>query len=160
VTGVVGLNHVSVVAKDLEESVRFYVDVLGLERIPSPNFAFPVAWLRAGDLELHLFELPGKPPPDAHFGLEIDDFMDVYRRVKELGLLDDRFGNVMFELPDGAIQMYVRDPAGNLVELDYPDASSVPVDEVPEYRRLADDRPQDGEAAEALLFLTRVRGAA
>jgi catechol 2,3-dioxygenase-like lactoylglutathione lyase family enzyme len=160
VTGVVGLNHVSVVAKDLEESVRFYVDVLGLEPIPSPNFAFPVAWLRAGDLQVHLFERPGEPPPDAHFGLEIDDFMGVYRRVKELGLLDDRFGNVMFELPDGAIQMYVRDPAGNLVELDYPDASSVPVDEVPEYRRLADDRPQDGEAAEALLFLSRVRGAA
>ena len=53
----------------------------------------------------------------------------------------------MYELPDGGIQMYVRDPAGNLVELDHPDASTIPQDEVPEYKRLADLRPQEGEAA-------------
>ena len=45
------------------------------------------------------------------------------------------------------MQMYVRDPAGNLVELDCPDASTIPRDEVPEYRRLADVRPQEGDAA-------------
>jgi lactoylglutathione lyase len=150
-----GLNHVSVVSRDLEESVRFYVDVLGLEPIPSPNFEFPVAWLRAGDLQVHVFERPGTAPPHAHFGLEIDDFMGVYRRVKELGLLDDTFGNVMYELPDGAVQMYVRDPSGNLIELDYPDGSAIPHDEVPEYVRLRDTRPQDGEATRAKLFLTR-----
>ena len=61
------------------------------------------------------------PPSHAHFGLEIDEFMPVYRRMKELGALDHvTFGNAMYELPDGGIQMYVRDPAGNLVELDHP----------------------------------------
>jgi catechol 2,3-dioxygenase-like lactoylglutathione lyase family enzyme len=150
-----GLNHVSVVARDLEESVRFYVDVLGLERLPTPNFEFPVAWLRAGDLQVHLFERPGVAPSHAHFGLEIDDFMGVYRRVKELGLLDDTFGNVMFELPDGAVQLYIRDPSGNLIELDHPDASTIPQDEVPEYARLRDIRPQEGEASRARLFLAR-----
>ena len=151
----VGLNHVSVVARDLEESVRFYRDVLGLERLPTPNFEFPVAWLRAGDLQLHLFERPGAAPSHAHFGLEIDDFMAAYRRVKELGLLDDTFGSPVYELPDGAVQMYVRDPTGNLIELDFPDASEIPKDEVPEYVRLSDRRPQEGEAARARLFLTR-----
>jgi catechol 2,3-dioxygenase-like lactoylglutathione lyase family enzyme len=152
----VGLNHVSVVARNLEEGVRFYRDVLGLESLPTPNFEFPVAWLRAGDLQLHLFERPGAAPPYAHFGLEIDDFMSVYRRVKELGLLDrDTFGNAIFELPDGAVQMYIRDPSGNLIELDYPDAAAIPRDEVPEYARLSDRRPQEGEAARATLFLTR-----
>jgi len=48
--------------------------------------------------------------------------------------------------------MYVRDPAGNLVELDHPDASTIPRDEVPEYMRLADVRPQDGAAAQSTLW--------
>ena len=147
------LNHVSVVAADLEASKRFYVDELGLEPLPTPDFGFPVAWLRAGDCQVHLFERPGVPPSHAHFGLEITEFMRVYRRMKELGALDHvTFGNAMYELPGGGIQMYVRDPAGNLVELDHPDASTVPRDEVPEYRRLADVRPQEGEAARSTLW--------
>ena len=147
------LNHVSVVARDLAASVHFYVDELGLEPLPTPDFGFPVAWLQAGDGQVHLFERPGEPPSHAHFGLEITEFMPVYRRMKELGALDHvTFGNAMYELPGGGIQMYVRDPAGNLVELDHPDASTIPRDEVPEYRRLADVRPQEGEAARSTLW--------
>lgn len=147
------LNHVSIVAHDLEASLRFYVDELGLVPVATPNFGFPVIWLAAGDCQIHLFERPGEPPSHAHFGLQIPEFMPVYRRMKELGALDHvTFGNAMYELPDGGIQMYVRDPAGNLVELDHPDASTIPEDEVPEYMRLADLRPQEGEAASATLW--------
>ncbi len=150
------LNHVSVVAHDLAESQRFYVDELGLEPLPTPNFGFPVIWLDAGSGQLHLFERPGAPPPQAHFGLEIAEFMPVYRRMKEIGALDhETFGNAMYELPDGGIQMYVRDPAGNLVELDHPDAGSIPQSEVPEYKRLADANPQEGEAARSTLWHRR-----
>jgi hypothetical protein len=79
--------------------------------------------------------------------------MVVYRRAKELGMLDhDTFGNCMYELPGNCMQMYVRDPAGNLVELDHRDAASIPQADVPEYRRLADVRPQEGQAARATLF--------
>jgi lactoylglutathione lyase len=148
-----GLNHVSIVASDLEASRRFYVDELGLEELPTPDFGFPVVWLRAGDGQVHLFERPGDAPSHAHFGLEITDFMAVYRRMKALGALDPvTFGNAMYELPDGGIQMYVRDPTGNLVELDHRDASTIPRDEVPEYMRLADVRPQVGEAARSTLW--------
>jgi hypothetical protein len=61
------------------------------------------------------------------------------------------------ELPNGGVQMYARDPAGNLVELDHPDASTIPRDEVPEYRSLADQNPQVGEAARATLWHTEQR---
>jgi lactoylglutathione lyase len=150
------LNHVSIVAHDLETSLRFYIDELGLEPIATPDFGFPVRWLDAGHCQIHLFERPGEPPPQAHFALEIDEFMPVYRRMKELGVLDHvTFGNAMYELPDGGIQMYVRDPAGNLVELDHPDASSIPQDQVPEYMRLSDLRPQEGEAHSATLWHRR-----
>lgn len=74
----------------------------------------------------------------------------------ELDALDHvTFGNAMYELPDGGIQRYARDPAGNLVELDHPDASTIPRDEVPEYRRLADVNPQEREAARATLWHLR-----
>ena len=150
------LNHVSVVAEDLAVSMRFYVDELGLEPLPTPDFGFPVVWLRAGECQVHLFERPGAAPSHAHFGLEIAEFMPVYRRMKELGALDHvTFGNAMYELPDGGIQMYVRDPAGNLVELDHPDAATIPRDEVPEYKRLADVRPQVGEAMRSTLWHAR-----
>lgn len=155
------LNHVSIVALDLETSVRFYVDELDLELVPTPNFDVPVQWLLAGDRQVHLFEHPGEPPLHAHFALEIADFMPIYRRMKELGVLDHvTFGNAMYELPDGGIQMYVRDPAGNLVELDHPDASTISRDEVPEYKRLADLRPQDGAAARATLWMDRDKSVA
>jgi lactoylglutathione lyase len=149
------LNHVSVVALDLEQSTRFYVDELGLTPLPTPDFGWPVIWLQAGERQLHLFERPGTAPSHAHFALEIDEFMPLYRRMKELGALDHAaFGNVMYELPDGCVQMYVRDPAGNLIELDYRDAATIPRDEVPEYKRLVDVRPQDGEHARATLWHT------
>ncbi len=149
----VGLNHVSVIAHDLAESVRFYVDVLGLEPVPTPDFGFPVQWLRVGHQQVHLFERPGAAPSHAHLALEVDDFMGVYRRAKELGVLDDdTFGNAMYELPNGIVQMYIRDPSGNLIELDHPDAATIPRHEVPEYVVLADVRPQEGDAARATLF--------
>ena len=37
---VLGFNHLSVGAKNLEESARFYQAVLGMELIPTYNFGF------------------------------------------------------------------------------------------------------------------------
>ena len=38
------------------ESVGFYEEIFGMQRVPTPNFGFPVQWLRVGSLQLHLFE--------------------------------------------------------------------------------------------------------
>jgi lactoylglutathione lyase len=152
------LNHVSVIAKDMAESVRFYTEVLGLEVIPAPTFAFPVTWMAAGDLQVHLFERDEpdyRPPAFHHFALEMDDFMAVYELVKALDIDEpEAFFSSVYELPDGTVQMYVRDPAGNLVELDFPNGSStVDRSRVPEYRRLADDVDQLPSSRGATLFL-------
>jgi catechol 2,3-dioxygenase-like lactoylglutathione lyase family enzyme len=141
VSGAVGLNHVSVVARDLEESVRFYVDVLGLEPLPTPDFGFPVQWLRAGSLQVHLFERPDAPPTYAHFALEVDDVVGCYERAGALGALDETFGYTIAELPGGEAQLYVRDPAGNLVELDHRDGAGARA-RIPGMIVLADRRPQ------------------
>jgi lactoylglutathione lyase len=137
----------------MEESLRFYVDVFGMERLPSPNFSQRVEWLGLGEQQLHLFTSESPAPRSHHFALDVDDFEAAYRKAKELGLLDDEtFGAAVRELPDGAVQMYIRDPAGNLVELNWPDVSTLDRSVVTNIRRVADERPQTGEAASATLY--------
>ena len=152
-----GFNHVSIHARDLEESVRFYVEVFGMERIPTYNFAFPVQYLRLGDLQLHLFERDTEPPTFHHIGINVDDFEAAYLRAKELGILErESFFEDMYELPDGSVQMYIRDPAGNLIELDWPDVSTLDRSLFSELKRLEDSVPQTGDALRATLYLERV----
>jgi catechol 2,3-dioxygenase-like lactoylglutathione lyase family enzyme len=151
-----GLNHVSVSARDPEESARFYIELFGMSRIPSPNFGDPVIWLRIGDLELHLFEQDVEAPRRHHFALTVDDLGAVYRSAKERGILDPRTsGRSLRELPDGSVQLYLRDPSGNLVEIDHPDAARLDPDLRADLGRLADDHPQSEENRRATLFLTR-----
>lgn len=146
-------NHVSIHATDMEESLRFYTEVFGMERLPSPNFSGHVEWLRLGEQQVHLFTSDGPAPRGHHFAVDVDDFEAVYLKAKELGLLDDgTFGASVRELPGGAVQMYIRDPAGNLVEIDWPDVSSLDGSVVTAISRLEDERPQTGQAARATLY--------
>jgi catechol 2,3-dioxygenase-like lactoylglutathione lyase family enzyme len=71
-------NHVSVHALDLDESLRFYVDVFGMERLPSPNFSAQVEWLRVGEQQLHLFksENPAYSLDDETFGAAVRELPD------------------------------------------------------------------------------------
>jgi catechol 2,3-dioxygenase-like lactoylglutathione lyase family enzyme len=49
------LNHYFIRANDLEMSKDFYVDVLGLEVMPRPDFPFPGYWLGAnGKVQVHM----------------------------------------------------------------------------------------------------------
>jgi lactoylglutathione lyase len=147
------LNHVSIHASDMEESLRFYVEVFGMERLPSPNFSQHVEWLRLGDQQLHLFKRDAPAPEFHHIALDVDDFEAAYLKARELGILDEiAFGASIRELPGGAVQMYIRDPAGNLVEVDWPDISTLDRNVVTNITRLADERPQTGDAARAALY--------
>jgi lactoylglutathione lyase len=146
-------NHVSIHAHDMGESVRFYTEIFGMERLPSPNFSQHVEWLALGQQQLHLFKSDAPAPRNHHISLDVDDFEAAYVKAKELGLLDDdAFGASVRELPGGAVQMYIRDPAGNLVEVDWPDVSTLDRSVVSTIRRLEDERPQTGEAAESTLY--------
>jgi lactoylglutathione lyase len=150
------INHVSIHVDDLEESVRFYVEMFGMERLPSPNFDMPVEWLRLGDQQLHLFRRDTPAPQFHHLAFDVDDFEAVYQKAQELGIVDRRtLAPDVRELPDGSVQMYLRDPAGNLVEIDWPDVSTLDRSIVSPIRRLEDERPQTGDAAQATLYHTR-----
>ena len=100
------LNHVSIPARDLEESEAFYREVLGCERIQAPNFGFPVCWMRLGDLQLHLQQVG----PSAgvrtyqHFAVEVADFVGAYRALRAKGAFEEgtRYADLWL-LPSGFI---------------------------------------------------------
>ena len=147
------LNHVSVHATDMAASLRFYTEVFGMERLPSPDFAQHVEWLRLGDQQLHLFKRETPAPEFHHFALDVDDFEAAYLKAKELGLLDETsFGAAVRELPGGAVQMYIRDPAGNLVELDWPDVNTLDRSVIANIPRVVDERSQSDEAVRSTLY--------
>jgi YD repeat-containing protein len=131
-----------------------------MRRIPTPNFAFPTQWLRLGDQQLHLFVRPdAQAPRFHHVALTVDDFEAVYRLARELRVQDESaFFSGMYELPDGAVQMYVRDPADNLVEVDWPDASTLDPRIRDEVVPLSATVAQTGDAQSATLFLDRRDG--
>jgi catechol 2,3-dioxygenase-like lactoylglutathione lyase family enzyme len=148
--------HVSIHADDLEESTRFYEDVFGLRRVPSPDFEHPVVWLELGDQQLHLFLRDVPAPEFHHIGIDVDDFEAAYRVACERGLFDrDAWSPNVRELNDGAVQMYLRDPAGNLVEVNWPDASTLDRSVVTGIRHISDERPQSAEALRASLYPVR-----
>ena len=116
------LNHVSIGVADVSAAAEFYERVFGMEPLPTPNFGLPVCWLRIGEAQLHLFESPHPVTGGHHFAIEVDDFEAAFLRLEELDLLDEAgYFSSVYEMPDGAVQMYFRDPFGNLVELDHPD---------------------------------------
>jgi lactoylglutathione lyase len=155
------LNHVSVSANDLDESARFYEELFGMERIPTARFERPVQWLRLGENQLHLFLRDADAPRFHHLALDVDDFEGVYLKAKELGALDfETQGAAIREHPSGWVQMYLRDPAGNLIEVDWPDAAGVDRSVVTDMRSLEEQVPQVGEAAEATLYLEDRSGVA
>ncbi len=148
------INHVSVNAQDLQESVDFYVDLLGAELLTTPNFGLPVQWLALGRTQLHLFERDLTPTSHHHFGITVDDLEPVYRAAARRGAFDDvAFKNRLVELPGDVVQLYVRDPAGNLVEIDSPGKDRLPGDMRAELKQLWDFHPHTEEQMSARLFV-------
>jgi catechol 2,3-dioxygenase-like lactoylglutathione lyase family enzyme len=151
-----GFNHLSIGSKNLAASLQFYETVFGMERIPTYNFGFTTQYLRCGKLQLHVFHLEDHVPLYQHFAVDVDDFHAVYDAAKKLGALDaTTFRNSINELPDGCVQMYLRDPGGNLVEVDWPDVTTLDRSRIPELRKLAEFAEQEGEALAASLYLDR-----
>lgn len=148
------INHVSINALDLRESVDFYVDLLGAEPITTPNFGLPVQWLALGRTQLHLFEKDLRPTSHHHLGITVDDIEPVYRAAERLGAFDEKaFGNHLVELPGDVVQLYVRDPAGNLVEIDHHGVERLPDDLRGRLKGLWEFNPQSDEQMQARLFV-------
>jgi catechol 2,3-dioxygenase-like lactoylglutathione lyase family enzyme len=148
------INHVSVNALDLQRSTDFYVQILGCEPIATPNFGIPVQWLALGRTQLHLFERDITPTSHHHFGVTVEDLEPVYRAAERWDAFDDEaFRNRLVELPGDVVQLYLRDPAGNLLEIDQKGADRLPEDMRSRLKGLWEFNPQDEEQMSGRLFV-------
>ncbi|MDE0596237.1 MAG: VOC family protein [Akkermansiaceae bacterium] len=124
---VCAIDHVAVIAKDLEASRHFYEDLLGMEPVPRPDFPFRGLWFQAGTTQIHVIHKSTEAGPAG-----MPDFQ---------GTLPSRGTHIAFELescevaaaklinagikivagpqrrPDGPHQLYIYDPDRYLIEL-------------------------------------------
>ena len=121
-----GLAEVVLMVRDMQASIAFYRDTLGLEIISPEGFKGPV-FLQAGGGRPYITNMivlapakadtPAFAKPQAlhHIGLEIDAarFDAEVARIQELGL-EVRFGKHPLY---ASRTVYITDPDGNEVEL-------------------------------------------
>ena len=121
---ILSINHIQLVAeKDLVIQLRnFYCDVVGLTEGFRPAFERFGFWLYIGDKDvIHLItpkEGDGRSPQKSsfdHVAFKTGDYEGILKKFETL--------NVHFEekpIPDmSAHQIFLRDPAGNRVELNF-----------------------------------------
>jgi catechol 2,3-dioxygenase-like lactoylglutathione lyase family enzyme len=112
------LNHVAIHVRDVEASCRFYGEVLRLQPIPRPAFTFPGAWFRLGaHQELHIIGERTEPVHahnrGNHFALRVDN-LDEWEAHLAKSKADFRPRKMR---PDGAWQVFLRDPDGHVIEV-------------------------------------------
>lgn len=129
---VLGINHVNIRAdRALLEALRtFYRDAIGLTEGYRPPFAGFGYWLYAVDQPLiHLYETAPDdirsnehPSPIDHFAFTCEDRKSFEQRLKALGL---EFTNKVIPTT-GFGQIFLKDPAGNRVELQFAEDAVAP----------------------------------
>ncbi len=112
------IHHVTLVVDDLDKARAFYENELGLEPIPVFNLDFPAQFFRVNDTQqLHVTEWEDSYSFRGHVCFRVDNFNEIFRRMKARGAIDTAPWGKVRRLPDGAMQMFIRDPSGNLVEI-------------------------------------------
>jgi len=111
------IHHVSLDVRRLDEASTFYRDVLGLEEIERPDLGFPGLWLRAGAQQIHLMQAEdAAAPASQHFAFHVDDLDTAVAELQSRGVRV----SAPRSIPGGGRQSFLRDPSGNLIELNEP----------------------------------------
>jgi catechol 2,3-dioxygenase-like lactoylglutathione lyase family enzyme len=117
------LDHFNIRTRKLTDTVRFYESILGLEKGPRPNFAFPGAWMYSeGKAVVHLVDIsatnePQKPDSGVvhHVAFASTGFDGMADRLKSRGMPFEAR-----QVPGGELwQIFVNDPNGVMIELNY-----------------------------------------
>lgn len=109
----------------LDTFKTFYGDVLGL--LPDggrPEVAkVPGLWMNVGDAQIHLMggtfpsflaKVPGEDPVDVHVALAVEDIVEAQEELERLGV---HYWSLTGVAGPETTQLFVRDPAGNMIEL-------------------------------------------
>ena len=143
------INHLSIRTLDMESTRRFYVDLLGLSVGPRPAFPFPGLWLYRGDhadvanAVVHVIGMDPNDPDGLkkylgdrdvsaltgsgaidHIAFFADGLSDMLAHLKTWGVAPRQR-----TVPSiGLHQLFLDDPNGVVVELNYPAAEKQALD--------------------------------
>lgn len=122
VKGLVAYSHVNICVTDVEAADAFYIEKLGLEKLPRPDFGgFEGSWLRMGPSQLHLSkvdEMPDSAGAMSHFALYIPagEFDETMAELAERGVEFFIEPNEREDFGVAVRSAFARDPDGNLIE--------------------------------------------
>jgi catechol 2,3-dioxygenase-like lactoylglutathione lyase family enzyme len=128
-----GLHHIALTVTDLENSRRFYAQILGLTEIERPPFSFPGAWFAVGETgqQLHLIVhtdstfREGKPldTRDVHFAIRVPSYSAAVESLRKAGCREDVGDDTPFRMilcPSpvaGYPQIFILDPDRHVIEI-------------------------------------------
>jgi len=117
-----GVHHVGLLCENLERSLEFYKNTLGLEvnsDRPDKKLPYRGAWLWIGPEMIHLMELPNPDPKegrpvhggrDRHFCIGVETIEPLVKRLTDAGV---KFTESM----SGRPAVFFRDPDMNCLEI-------------------------------------------
>jgi glyoxylase I family protein len=118
-TQVLDIHHVSLIVADTERALVFYRDLLGLTAAQErPDLGYPGAWLRVGERQIHLLELPNPDPLESrplHGGRDRHLAVSV-RDLDQLAGVLDGAGIPYTRSRSGRRALFCRDPDANALE--------------------------------------------
>jgi catechol 2,3-dioxygenase-like lactoylglutathione lyase family enzyme len=117
---ITAVNHVGRKTKRLEESRKFYREVLGFREVSRPDFDFPGAWLYNYGIMIHLIQSASAADPDGeidtrgdHLALNTNDLEGAEELLKKFGIPYRK--NVVVDR--NIKQIFFRDPDGHHIEI-------------------------------------------
>ncbi len=109
-------DHIAIEVKNLKQAIQFYVEILGIEELPTPDSIKQkgVRWLKLDkNIPLHLVENKmATPPKTAHIAINVDDLQSWKEFLTEHGIETQQ---PKFDLYD-AVRFFFFDPSGNRIE--------------------------------------------
>ena len=124
---VTGMNHFTILTDDLDATLAFYRDFLGLVPGPRPPFTFPGAWLYVeGGSDAILHVVAGRPRDVLvkgvidHMAFSGSGLADTVARLKARGITHE-----LRRLPGyGTWQLFFDDPNRAKIEIDFDPAET------------------------------------
>ncbi|MDQ3189247.1 MAG: VOC family protein [Pseudomonadota bacterium] len=119
------MNHFTVLTDDLDKTLDFYVDLLGLTPGARPELGFPGAWLYAdGQAVLHIIggrELPAQRAGVLdHMAFSASNLPGIKAKLDARAIAYD----LRRQRGSNTWQLFCLDPSGAKVELDFDAAES------------------------------------
>ncbi|OEK01506.1 hypothetical protein BFP97_08215 [Roseivirga sp. 4D4] len=122
--GQTAFDHMAIVVKDLEESKKFYVDVLGFKNIEDPTGNPLIDWVENNKgQQIHMIEADMssiKLTKSVHYSFSVEALRpfiaNLENRKVSFESWEGELGGITIR-PDGVRQIYLQDPNGYWIEI-------------------------------------------